>query len=144
MKVYTLDKVNINKLYFYGAVGVLVYILMMILVIYLIIKVFPEFKYVGMLFVFSSLFFGNYIYKFSYKKSTVKIQIQFNNKKIVINNEEILIENIKQIFIKSYKFSFYPRIIFNMINDVNIVFRVSKYDKDYYEFVKRLKEMKNT
>jgi hypothetical protein len=74
----------------------------------------------------TALIFGNYIYKFSFLKSSKKIQIKLNEKKLVIEEEEILLDNIKSLKFKGTRFNYYPKIIIELANAEKINFRISK------------------
>lgn len=126
MKIYTVEKVNLRKLYLFVILGVLIYSLLMILLISLITLFFPDFNNVGLLFVLTALVFGNYIYKFSYSKSSEKTQIKLNDKKIIIEGNEILLADLKSIKFKGAKFNYYPKLIIELIDRKKINFRVTK------------------
>lgn len=126
MKIYTVEKVNLRKLYLYVILGVLIYSLLMILLISLITLFFPDFNNVGLLFILTALVFGNYIYKFSYSKSSEQTQIKLNDKKIIIEENEILLADLKSIKFKGAKFNYYPNLIIELIDRKKINFRVTK------------------
>ncbi len=143
MKIFVLEKVNIGKLYFLIVLGVLAYVLVMILLIGLITLIFPEFNNVGLFFVITALVFGSYIYKFSYSKSSEKIQIKLNDKKIVINESEILLLDLKKIIIKGARFNYYPKLIIELVDTKRINFRISK-NNDFDILILKLKSNPKT
>jgi hypothetical protein len=138
MKMYTIEKVNIARLYLLVLFGVISYVLLMILLISLITLIFPKFNNVALFFVITALVFGNYIYKFSFSKSSEKIQIKLNDKKIVIEESEVLLDNIKDIKFKGARFSYYPKIIIELADAKKINFRMSK-NNDFDKLIEGLK-----
>lgn len=126
MKTYNVEEVNLGKLYLLVMLGVLLYSLLLILLISLITLIFPEFNNVDLLFVLTALVFGNYIYKFTYSKSSKKTQIKLNEKKIVIGESEILLEELKSIKIKGARFNYYPKLIIALADTKKIKVRMSK------------------
>lgn len=126
MKIYTVERIRLSKLYLFVFFGVLTYVILMILLISLIALIFPEFDNVSLFFVLTALICGNYIYKFSFLKSSKKIQIKLNEKKLVIEEEEFLLDNIKSLKIKGTRFNYYPKIIIELANAKKINFRISK------------------
>lgn len=126
MKIYTVEKVSLSKLYLLVIIGVLIYCLFMILLIRLITLFFPDFNNVGLLFVLTALVFGNYIYKFSFSKSSKKIQIKLNDNKMIIEENEILLADLKSIKFKGARFNYYPKLIIELIDRKKINFRVTK------------------
>lgn len=138
MKIYTVEKVNLRKLYLFVILGVLIYSFFMILLISLITLFFPNFNNVGLLFVLTALIFGNYIYKFSYSKSSQKIQIKLNDKKIVFEENEILLTDLKSIKFKGARFNYYPKLIIELVDRKKINFRVTK-NNDFDKLILGLK-----
>lgn len=126
MKTFLLEKVNIRKLYLILLLGVFTYVLLMLLLIILIKLIFPDFDNVNLFIVISALVFGNYIYKFSYSKSSEKIQIRLNDTKIIIEEIEILFDNIKSLKFKGARFNYYPKLIIGLTDSKEISFRISK------------------
>lgn len=126
MKTFLLEKVNIRKLYLLVLLGVFTYVLLMLLLIILIKLIFPDFDNVNLFIVISALVFGNYIYKFSYSKSSEKIQIRLNDTKIIIEEIEILFDNIKSLKFKGARFNYYPKLIIGLTDSKEISFRISK------------------
>lgn len=126
MKTFLLEKVNIRKLYLILLLGVFTYVLLMLLLIILITLIFPDFDIVNLFIVISALVFGNYIYKFSYSKSSEKIQIRLNDTKIIIEEIEILFDNIKSLKFKGARFNYYPKLIIGLTDSKEISFRISK------------------
>lgn len=138
MKIYTIEKINIVRLYLLVLLGVLLYCLSMILLIILIMRVFPKFNNIALLFVITALVFANFIYKFAFSKSSEKIQIALNDIKIVIEESEILLDNIKSIKFKGALFNYYPKIVVELVDSRKINFRMSK-NKDFDKLIKGLK-----
>lgn len=138
MKKYILEKVNLRKLYLFVILGVLIYSFFMILLISLITLFFPNFNNVGLLFVLTALIFGNYIYKFSYSKSSQKIQIELSDKKVIIEENEILLADLKSIKFKGAKFNYYPKLIIELVDRKKINFRVTK-NNDFDKLILALK-----
>lgn len=138
MKIYTVEKVNLGKLYLLIVIGVLIYCLLIILLIRLITLFFPDFNNVGLLFVLTALVFGSYIYKFSYSKSSKKIQIKLNDNKMVIEENEILLENLKRIKFRGARFNCYPKLIIELVNTKKINFRMTK-NNDFDKLIIGLK-----
>lgn len=136
--MYTVEKINIGKLYLLVLLGVLSYVLLMILVISIITIIFPKFNNVGLVFVITALVSGNYIYKFSFSKSSNKTRIKLNDKKIVIEESEILLDNIKYVKFKGTIFNYYPKIIIELTNAKKISLRISK-NNDFEKLISGLK-----
>lgn len=126
MKIYTVEKVNLRKLYLFVILGMLIYSLLMILIISLITLFFPDFSSLNLVFIIVGLFFVNYSFNYAYSKSSEKTQIKLNDKKIIIEENEILLADLKSIKFKGAKFNYYPKLIIELIDRKKINFRVTK------------------
>lgn len=142
MKNFTLTKIDIYKLYFFIFIAVLIYVLSMIILVKTIVFILPNFEYVNWLFIITSIIYGHFAYTYSFDKTSQEIQIIINPKKININDNIIQIDDIRKIYLKGNPFSFYPKIIFLLTDKKKLVFRLSKDDKDYLEFINWVNQTK--
>lgn len=138
MKIYTIEKVNLRKLYLFVILGVLIYSLLMILLISLITIFFPDFSNVNLVFIIVAILFVNYSFNWAYSKSSNKIQIKLNDKKIVFEENEILLTDLKSIKFKGARFNYYPKLIIELVDRKRINFRVTK-NNDFDKLILGLK-----
>lgn len=139
MKVFSLDTINIVRLYLISVVCILVFVFFLILIIFVIFNFFPFFKYVHILIIVSALIFGNVIFKISYKYSTKSINVILKETKIFFDTDVIEVEDIKGIYIRKST-NHYPEILFDLSNGQVKKFRIAKNIKDYLEFIKYIKK----
>ncbi|MFY7937950.1 MAG: hypothetical protein ACOVOQ_11270 [Flavobacterium sp.] len=143
MKIYTIEKVNLRKLYLYVFMGVLIYSLLMILLIRLITIFIPDFSYVNLVFVIVAIFFVNYSFNWAYSKSLKRIQIKLNDKKIVFEENEVLLIDLTRIKFRGLRFNYYPKLIIELVDKRKIKFRMTK-NKDFDKFILALKTNSKT
>ncbi|CAM3988123.1 hypothetical protein FLAN108750_03320 [Flavobacterium antarcticum] len=141
MKRFELEEINIFKLYIFSIIGLFLYVLIVILSCLLIINLIPTFDYFGILIIVTALISGNFIFKISEQKSTTLIYIEIEQKKIFLDKKTLIIENLKEITIKK-KLSHYPMIFFKFQDNKSFKYRIVKYSKDYFEFIKTIEKSK--
>lgn len=142
MKIYKLDIVNIRKLYFYSFLILIISLMITLLFIFILIKFIPSFKSVSFLLILLSIIFGIYSQKYSYSRSIKKIEIKLDDKKLSIDSQEILLDNIEMIKINIKTLNHYPKLFIIKRFGENIILRVSK-ENNYYDFLFGLKANKN-
>lgn len=141
MKSYIVKKIEIKKLYLYLVLSSTVFIVFLLAIIILVFKIFPNFKYIEILFIALSLLLGTYILKFAERKSSQEILIKLNTKFIQIGIHKIPLREIKDLELKSRLFWHYPKLKINHGVDKELSFRISKYDKDFNDFSYLIKKV---
>lgn len=126
MRVISIKKINLFKLYFFATIGLLIFVPIMLLSIVSITKIFPRFEAVNLVIIIISIIFSFYIFKFLEKKSITTVKMKLNNQMIKFNDEVVLLENIKKITEKDFR-RYYPIIIFKLNNRKKISIRFSDY-----------------
>jgi len=143
MKIYTIEKVNLSKLYLYVFLGTLIYSLLIILLIKLIILFFPNFSNVNSVLIIVAILFVNYSFNWLVSKSSQKMQIKLNEKKIVFEENELLLTDLTGIKFKGSRFNYYPQIIIELVDKSKIKFRMTK-NKDFDNLILALKTNSKT
>jgi hypothetical protein len=100
--------------------------------------IYPKFSNVSVVLCLSALILGYYIFNFSFSKSTSKIQIKLNNKKIIIEQREISICDIAYLRVGTILFNYYPKVKIGLKDGTKINFRIAK----NYDFEKLVIELK--
>lgn len=134
MKLYTVEKINSSKFYLFLLFGLLCYVFLMILVISILTMIYPKFSNVNLVLVVTALVSTNYIYKFSFSKSSHSTEIKINEKKIVVGESEFLLDDIKNVKFKRVRLNYFPTLQIELINANRISFRIAKND-DFYKLI---------
>lgn len=109
---------------------------------YIIVKVFPSFNYMEILFISYSLIAGHFIFKYSHQKSRKILNVRFNKNEIFFEDIVINVNEVKNIYVKKLVFYYYPKITIELINKQKINFRIDKNEKDYDDFITKINSLK--
>lgn len=140
MRIYKLNKINLQKYYFNIFIYVTLSILLSIALIWLINRLFLEIIPVNLLLFLFLALFAILAQKLAYKKSIEEIIVKEGKKNIEIQGNVISFEKMKKIKLSGVSLSLYPKVTI-VFDTEKLSIRICKSDKNYFEFISFIEKL---